>query len=453
MAAYDKILDNHFKREWISRRNLLRGLGLGAIYFSPLMRSLAARAAGVADPKLLIMHTPNGFHTSKMTVNSVNGGPPQFADSLSSLNPYASQILVLKNLTSTLVSDGFPSSHEQQSVHLTGFNSVRGSSVNDQRAQGPSIDWIIAKALGQEPLGTGVFFDPGNTYKHLWKGKNMPNDPITNPRGMLGQLFPNGALPAAMPTPSGMTDAQKQKRCQLLRDALATDVKTLSKRLGKEDQGLLEPYLANIEGIGCATAPPKIDVPEQQCKSPIIASTADFDNSAKWDSAFTAFLDIIDASFLCGYRNVATISFGNGVSGINIANPGGFDHHHSSHTNENNLNPADTIIPIDIAYAKLYGRILEKFRSSGILDNVMVLWLSEMTDGNGHNQDNKQLLIGGGAGGRINTGRVIKFEGDDKDRCTIKLCRTLAHGLGVNIPTFGDTTKATDGPLAGVHKV
>ncbi|MCA2959880.1 MAG: DUF1552 domain-containing protein [Silvanigrellales bacterium] len=446
------ILSPQYVSELKSRRALLKGLGLGALLFSPLMRSLAARAAGQGKPKLLIMYTPNGFHMDKMTANKMGAGAnpnvPVFANSLSPLNPYASSMLVLKNLDSTLDTDGFARSHEQQAALLTGFSTkMNNGNKHFQNAQGPSIDWTIAKALGQEPLGLGVMFNPNNTYKHLWAGKDTPNDPVNDPRQLVNTLFPlaNASSPASA---SNLTLEKEQARCQLLRDSLLEDSRTLGRRLGTEDRARLEPYIESMESLKCTLeAPPP---PLTTCTRPVVDKNIDFGNSAQWRARAMANLEVIIAAFRCGYRDVASLSFANGVAGDNIHDVKIQSHHHWSHTNEHNLNPALTIEKIDTAYAQFYADMLGRFQAAGLLEDVCVLWISELVDGNGHNQDNRQWLLGGGGAGKLKTGNVLTFAGGAKDRCTNKLCTTLANVMGLSLKTFGDPNLTTEGPLTGV---
>ena len=446
------ILAPDYASEWKSRRTLLKGLGLGALLFSPLMRSLAARAAGQGKPKLLIMYTPNGFHMNKMTANRAGAGAnpnaPRFADSLSPLVPYASSMLVLKNLDSTLQTEGFSPSHEQQAALLTGFSTkMNNGNKHFQNAQGPSIDWTIAKALGQEPLGLGVMFNPRNSYKHLWSGMNTPNDPVNDPRQLLTTLFPGtGASPPA--SSGGLTPANQQARCQLLRDSLLEDSRTLGKRLGTEDRASLEPYIESMEALKCTVAAPP--PPVATCNRPVIDAGINFGDNAQWKRRAMANLDVIIAAFQCGYRDVASLSFANAVSGANVHDVTIDSHHHWSHSNENKLNAGQTIAKIDFAYAQFYADMLGKFQAAGLLDDVCVLWISELVDGNAHNQDNRQWLLGGGGAGKLKTGNVVTFAGGSKDRCTNKLCTTLANVMGLNLKTFGDPTLTTEGPLAGV---
>lgn len=428
------------------RRRLLKGLGLGGLLFHPFIRSLGAEAA-TGQPKLIIMYTPNGFHMPRMTVNKAGTGAapdrPVFSNSLLPLETagHSSKVLVLRNLDSTLDSDGVARSHEQQSALITGFSTkMNNGDKHFQVAQGPSIDWTIAKSLGQEPLGLSVMFSPSTTYKHLWSAKGVPNDPVEDPRILLDRLFPSSV--SAADANKAAADARKL----VIQDALIDDTRKLRARLGADDRQRIDPYLEGLENFRASlTRPP----PMSTCPAPPNLGAHNWTSDAQWKARGFAQLDVIIKAFQCGYRSVATLSFGYAVAGANVSDVGNSEHHAWSHSYEFGYDSDKTIARIDRVYAEFYAEMLTRLQTAGLLDDVMVLWMSELTDGNYHNQDNRQWLVAGGGAGKLRTGRVIDSNGGANDRCTNKLCVTLARAMGMNITTFGDATRMTEGPLSG----
>jgi hypothetical protein len=74
------------------------------------------------------------------------------------------------------------------------------------------------------------------------------------------------------------------------------------------------------------------------------------------------------------------------------------------------------------------------------LDNSMVLFGSSMADGNAHNPDDLCFLLGGKAGGALTSGRHLA---SPKDTSLCNLYVSMLHCMGLNEPSFGDST----GPL------
>jgi hypothetical protein len=72
----------------------------------------------------------------------------------------------------------------------------------------------------------------------------------------------------------------------------------------------------------------------------------------------------------------------------------------------------------------------------------LVLWASDLRDGNRHDPRNLPVLVGGG-GRRIQTGQHLSY---DKDTPLCNLYVSLLQSMGVPVTQFADST----GPLPGV---
>ncbi len=78
---------------------------------------------------------------------------------------------------------------------------------------------------------------------------------------------------------------------------------------------------------------------------------------------------------------------------------------------------------------------------STLLDNSMILFGSSISDGNKHDPDNLPILLGGRAGGRINSGRHLAAEGE------VPLCNlytSMLDKIGIEVESFGDSTGRID---------
>jgi hypothetical protein len=70
-----------------------------------------------------------------------------------------------------------------------------------------------------------------------------------------------------------------------------------------------------------------------------------------------------------------------------------------------------------------------------VLDNCAVLFSSEIEDGNSHSHYNLPVLVAGGLGGALKSGRHLVFTEDEP---IANLFISLLEGAGVPTPTFGD---------------
>src|SRR5262249_10587940 len=94
-------------------------------------------------------------------------------------------------------------------------------------------------------------------------------------------------------------------------------------------------------------------------------------------------------------------------------------------------------------YVKQFALFLDKLRrvkdpdGKTLLDNSMIVYGSGNADGNRHTHHNLPLVLAGGGGGALKTGRYVKLG----DKPLTNLFLSLAHVLGVsNLDRFGDST-------------
>ena len=80
-----------------------------------------------------------------------------------------------------------------------------------------------------------------------------------------------------------------------------------------------------------------------------------------------------------------------------------------------------------------------------LLDNSMVMIGSDMWDGNRHTCTQYPLLLAGGGGGRIKTGRAIDFQSGSMSR----LFLSIAETMGVPLDGFQEATESYGSTLAG----
>ncbi|MCY4511807.1 MAG: hypothetical protein OXG35_33305, partial [Acidobacteria bacterium] len=107
-------------------------------------------------------------------------------------------------------------------------------------------------------------------------------------------------------------------------------------------------------------------------------------------------------------------------------------------------NKIESLAKINAYHVSLFAYFLERLASmpdgddGTVLDNVVTLYGSAISEGNSHDVRNLPLLLAGGGGGRIASGRHVKYP-DETQRLT-NLQLTLLNTLGVPVDEFGDST-------------
>jgi len=78
--------------------------------------------------------------------------------------------------------------------------------------------------------------------------------------------------------------------------------------------------------------------------------------------------------------------------------------------------------------------------NGSLLDNTMVLYGSEMKDGNGHVREDLPIILAGRAGGRLDAGRRIVAAPNTP---LANLHLTLAQKLGCEVDSFNGISSQT----------
>jgi hypothetical protein len=74
-----------------------------------------------------------------------------------------------------------------------------------------------------------------------------------------------------------------------------------------------------------------------------------------------------------------------------------------------------------------------------VLDNSCLMFISSMWSGNAHDSSKLPVLLAGGLGGTVETGRVLDYtkNGDDNRKlCSMYL--SIMDRMGVKLDRFGD---------------
>ena len=153
--------------------------------------------------------------------------------------------------------------------------------------------------------------------------------------------------------------------------------------------------------------------------------------------------DIIALAFQTDKTRVATLLLCRDLSGlfypfldVRLA------HHPASHEDE-----SDAYERVSRYYVSQLAYLATKLdsmpeRDGKVLDNSCVMFVSNMWSGSKHDSTKLPLLLAGGLGGTLETGRVLDYldDGDDNRKlCSLYL--SLLNKIGVNQTQFGDAEK------------
>jgi Protein of unknown function (DUF1552) len=436
-------------KKHLPRRTFLRGVIGGAIAL-PLLDSmipaLTAATKTAASPKtrLGFMYVPHGAVMDKWTP-ATEGAGFEFTPILKPLEPFRNQLVVftgLANKAAESQGDGGGDHARSAPSYLSGIHPLR-TEGEDVRA-GTTIDQIYAQKMGQDTplpsleLGTedtglvGVC-DVGYSCAYMnsiaWRTPTQPLPMEINPRVVFERLFGDGSNAADRL-------ARKQEDRSIL-DSITGEVAHLQTGLGTRDRSKISDYLDNIREIErrIQMAEKRASLNVQVPETPIGVPDS-FDEHAK------LMYELQVLAFQAEITRVSTFMIARDLSQRTFPQIGVPEPHHSVSHHGNNPVMIAKLEKINIYHATLFAYFLERLRATpdgdgNLLDHSMIMYGSSMSNPNEHNHFPLPLLVAGGASGKLEGGRHLKFP----ERTPMSnLLLGLLEKAGIEKGSLGDST-------------
>jgi hypothetical protein len=393
----------------------------GACVALPLLDAMipacTALAATPAAPKsrFASIYIPHGATMARWTPATV-GKNFEFSPILKPLEPWRDYVNVVSGLTHALVgpvdgedAGGAENHNRAIAAFLTGSHPVKGS----RAYVGQSVDQAAAQKVGQgtplpsielslEPTGlncgNGVNCAYNNTM--AWKSATLPLPMENNPQTVFENLFGDGSTPE--------TRSKRRELSSSLLDSLIEEVSDLNKNLSAADRTNLDNYLQEVREIERRTqlVDAKLSQDIELPDAPV-GIAADFESHLEllFDLQVLAFkTDMTRISSLMLAREISNSVYpGSGVlEGFHICS-------HHSHVEENKLKFAQ----LNQYHVSQLGKFVSKLAETPdgektLLDNIVVLYGSSLSDGNEHNFDPLPVVMVGKAAGRLEGNRHLQ---------------------------------------------
>lgn len=420
----------------ISRRAFLRGAG--AVVALPWLESVSslaghAQPSGARPSRLAVLFMPNGVLPSKWTPAD-DGEEYTLTPSLEPLAPIKDRVLVLTGMRNK--KSHFGEGHYVKTAGLLTGEAIRKTGGRDIR-NAVSVDQLIAQRvgnatrlpsieLGTEPARHVVDMGFSTVYgAHVsWRTASTPAPKEIDPRRAFDRLFRTMG--------SDTSDAS-------VLDLVMEDAARLKRRLGKADRQKLDEYLDGVR---------ELERRVEAWTSRGVAAPADLrtppDRPRNHEEHVHLMLDLIAAAFEAGTTRVASFMFGNAVSNKDFSFLEGVKggHHHLSH-HENKADKKRQYQLINRWHAAAFSRFCQRLRAikegeHDALENSLVLFASGLRDGNRHDPNNLPVLLAGGGGGRLVSGRHVRLS-RHTPLCNLHL--TLMKCMEVEAERFGDSRR------------
>ena len=423
----------------IYRRAMLRGAGVTMAL--PWLESFSAKAGttDAAFPKRFgVVFLGCGVNELHWTSEG-SGAEMKLGKSLSPLEPLKSKINVIHGLYNAGAT-GLGIHPPQTGSLLTGATLTKGATLHS----GISVDQMIANRMGEDTLQPSMVlaceqpitgFHESNfslAYSsHIsWQS---PESPVPN------EIYPSLAF-----------DMLFENRGSLLNLSILDRVKEranrLSRKISADDNAKLDEYMTSVREVekrvdGMRKAKDKADdlakvksQPVWSMERPANGLPEDLREHSK------LMLDLIAIAFQTDKTRVASLLISRDLSAmyypfLQVKQA----HHGASH--ENNNDEYERITRWHVSqFAYLASKLDSMPEGNGtVLDNSCLMFLSNLWIGRSHNNTRLPILLAGGLGGALKTGRTldyVKAGNDNRKACSLYL--SLMDRMGIRLDRFGD---------------
>ncbi|WP_395095068.1 DUF1552 domain-containing protein [Armatimonas sp.] len=441
----------------LPRRALLRGAGatLALPLLDAMVAPMTALATTPADParlrRLGFVFMPMGSDITRWT-------PPdatrldRLSPTLSPLEKLKDEVCIISNLE---LLNAYPGTHSSSNSAFLSAAKAKHTESTDYYL-GTTVDQIAAKQLGKETqlpslelsmdlLATVGQCDNGFAcvYQNClsWSSPTTPLPAEAHPRIVFERLFGEGGSLAER-------RAALKKRASLL-DAVSEDFTRLKRQLGPADRARVSGYLESIREVELRIQKAEGDAKQNALPDldrPIGVPTAYADHAR-------LMFDLQVLALQGDITRVVTFQLARETSNRTYPEIGVPEAHHPLTHHGNDPEKIARMAKINQFHVSLFAYYLERLKATregdgSLLDHSLVLYGSGMGNPNVHDHRNLPIIVAGGAAGKMQGGRHIKY---DKPTPLANLHLTLLDKVGVRLNQFGDSNGKMDAlfePLA-----
>lgn len=450
-------MNAHVHATAVSRRDLLRRLGVGSAVL-PFLGNLPALSAAptAAKRRLVIVFSPDGVvrknfwpSAGPFTTPGPVRQPVELPPILAPLAPFRDRLLTLKGVHNKVRGDG--DGHMRgigcllTGIELLPGNIQGGGETPAGWSSGLSIDQEIRTFLQSRPdtatrfgsLEFGVLVpNRADTWTRMvYAAANRPVAPVDDPYQMFHKLY------------GQMKDRESLKS---VLDDVRADLDKVAAGLPAEDRRILESHTtlvreferelaAHRETISHAVPVMEPGVVEHNDQMPKLSRMQ---------------IELVVSSLAADFTRIATLQYTNSVGSPRFTWLGVTEGQHDlSHEPNSNEAAQDKLTRINAWYATeiahLAKRLAETPEPGGdgsLLDHTTILWTNELGEGNSHtHNDIPWVMIGNGLG--FGMGRAVDYPGVPHNRLLLSLAHAMGH---TELARFGNPDYCGDGPLSGL---
>ena len=418
-----------FKKH-ISRRTVLKGVGatialplLDAMH--PAATAWAQTPAGAPPKRFAFVGFPHGAIMDKWSPAGT-GANFEMSPILQPLEPFRQHMTIVSGLRNKPAETPEPHGY----IEMTWLTCVkpwdRGTNGADW---GVSADQLAARHIGQQTRVPSLELTTALGGARLaWRTPTQSLPQEGNPRAVFQKLFGHG-------------DTDKERAAILqetgsILDRVQEQAARLQASLGVKDRVVVGDYLDSVREIER-----RVQMAAQQDMSRLEIPDAPVGTPNDLTEHFRLMFDLMALAFQADITRVITFSMDREASMRTYTNLGIAEGFHPLSHHGNNAQKMERLVQIQRYHSEVFGKFIDRLSKAKeaegtVLDHSTILFGSNMSNSDRHNNDPLPAAIFGHANGKIKGGQHVKYPQDSR---FADLLVTLFDRNNIPVEKLGDS--------------
>ncbi len=439
----------------LPRRTFLRGMGatLALPFLDAMVPAMTAMARTAAQPvrRLGFMYVPNGA-TMASWIPSSQGEGFELPPTLRPLEPFKKYVFVPSGLDqkeANAKGDGNGEHTRAAAAWLSGMRPKHTEGADVQL--GITADQLAAQELGKTTLLPSLEIaleqnylvgncDNGYSCAYwntmAWRTPTTPLPMQTNPRVVFETMFGDAGTPAER-----LAEIGKDRS---ILDWVMGDVARLDRTLGNSDRTRVSQYLESLREVER-----RIQAAERQNGESVLAlPKRPVGIPETFQEHARLMFDLLLLAYQADITRVFTFQLGREQSNRPYPEVGVPESHHSISHHQHQAVKFAQHAKINTFHIEQLAYFVNKLQATpdgdgSLLDHVLLLHGSGISDGDAHRHEDLPLVMAGGGAGRLKGGRHVRYNAQPMSN----LLLGILDKVDVRVDHLGDSTGRLD-PLA-----
>lgn len=420
----------YISKKHLSRRTVLKGIGATIALplleaMSPAATAWAQTAAGKKPVRFAFIGFPHGAIMDKWSPKET-GKDYTMTPILEPLAPYRASMTIVSGLRNKPAETNEPHAFIEQGW-LSCVNPYQFGKASPDA--GVTADQIAARHIGLETVLPSLELTTTQGGGRLsWRTPKQSLPQESNPRAVFQKLF-------------GQGDTEKERADILVEtgsilDRVKGQAQRLQNSLGVADRVLVSDYLDSVREIER-----RVQMSASQDKGSMVIPDAPIGTPNDLTAHFNMMFDLMALAFQADITRVITMSMDRESSMRSYTNVGVAEAFHPLSHHGNSPAKMDKLVIIQKYHTEMFAGFIKKLDAAKeadgtVLKHSTILYGSNMSNSDRHNNDPLPSAILGQAHGRIKGGQHLKYPQDSRHA---DLLVTLFDRNNIPVKSLGDS--------------